>query len=262
MEFNIRKGATLPYIEVDLIKDGRTDYNYNATNLSGNVIYFYMKDAENGFYRISNSIANFSTTNNSIYYQFTKKNTSTIGRFEGGFKIYSDQGLIDIPLRNKIFINVLESISNTDFCCGPNKNIGPIITPTPVTPTPVTPTPTNPPTPTPLPNTNAIYYGKFSGTSVTSGQVVSNLTILYTNSAVNSYVPFGTGLGYGYTIIPVTFTQPTEFIDSTAGCTGIQIPTNNIGQVIINNINNVPVTYNVYRTFFRFNGTLTSWMCD
>ena len=31
MEFNIRKGATLPYIEVDLIKDGRTDYNYTQT---------------------------------------------------------------------------------------------------------------------------------------------------------------------------------------------------------------------------------------
>jgi hypothetical protein len=260
MEFNIRKGATLPFIEVNLIKDGRTDYNYVGTNLSGNTIYFYMKNVETGFYKISNSIATFSTTNNSIYYQFTKKNTNTVGRYEGGFKIYSDQGLIDMPLRNKIFINVLESISNVDFCCGPNKNIGPIPT---LTQTPIpTPTPTPTPTSTPTPSGQGFYYGKFNNTPITSGDVVSNLTFVTTNIAVNGYVPFGVGLGYGYTIIPVTFTQPTEFIDSTGGCTGIQIPTNNIGQVIINNINNVPVTYNVYRTFFRFNGTLTSWMCD
>ena len=122
MEFNIRKGATLPFIEVNLIKDGRTDYNYVGTNLSGNTIYFYMKNVETGFYKISNSIATFSTIDNTIYYQFTKKNTNTVGRYEGGFKIYTDQGLIELPLRNKIFINVLESISNVDFCCGKNKN--------------------------------------------------------------------------------------------------------------------------------------------
>jgi len=73
MEFNIRKGATLPFIEVNLIKDGRTDYNYVGTNLSGNTIYFYMKNVETGFYKISNSIATFSTIDNTIYYQFTKK---------------------------------------------------------------------------------------------------------------------------------------------------------------------------------------------
>ena len=262
MEFNIKKGATLPFIEVNLIKDGRSDYKYTDSNLIGDTIYFYMKDIETGFYKISNSIATFSTINNTIYYQFTKKNTNTVGRFEGGFKVYSDQGLIELPLRENIFINVLESISNVDFCCGPNKNIGPIITPTPVTPTPVTPTPTNPPTPTPTPNTNSIYYGKFSGTTITSGQVISNLTLLYTNSAVGSYVNIVSGSGYSYILIPTGFTQPSNFVNSTNGCDGLTVPMNNIGQVVINNIYGTPTTYNIYRSYYSITGQLNIWMCS
>jgi hypothetical protein len=263
MEFNIKKGATLPFIEVNLIKDGRSDYKYTDSNLIGDTIYFYMKDVETGFYKISNSIATFSTINNTIYYQFTKKNTNTVGRFEGGFKVYSDQGLIELPLREKIFINVLESISNVDFCCGPNKNINPVVTPTPVPPTPtptITPTPTSPPTPTP--NANGIYYGKFTGTTITSGQVISNLTTLYTNSAVNSYVDVPYGSGYSYILIPIGFAQPSNFVNSTNGCDGLTAPMNNIGQIIINNVNGTPVTYNIYRSYYNITGQLNIWMCS
>jgi hypothetical protein len=260
MEFNIRKGASLPFIDVNFFKDGNKDYNFTNTDLSESVIYFYMKNVDTGVYKIAKSVATYDSVNSKIYYQFTKKNTSDVGRYEGEFKIYNEQGLIDLPLYENIFINVLPSISDSRFCCGPNKNAIPVPVPT-QTPVP-TPTPTPTPTATPTPSATGFYYGKFNSTSITSGDVISNLTFVTANNAVNSYVPFGTGLGYGYTIIPITFIQPTEFIDSTGGCTGIQIPTNNIGQVTINNINNVPVTYNVYRTFFRFNGTLTSWMCD
>jgi hypothetical protein len=260
MEFNIKKGSTLPFIEVAYLKDGNKDYNFSNTNLSESTIYFYMKNIDTDTYKIAKSIATYDSVNNKIYYQFTKKNTSDVGRYEGEFKVYNEQGLIELPLKEKIYINVLPSFSDSRFCCGSSRNIGPVPIPT-QTPIP-TPTPTPTPTSTPTPSVNGFYYGKFNSTSITSGDVVSNLTFVTANNAVNSYVPFGTGLGYGYTIIPTLFTQPTEFIDSTAGCTGIQIPTNNIGQVTINNINNVPVTYNVYRTFFRFNGTLTSWMCD
>ena len=117
MEFNIRKGATLPYIEVNLIKDGRTDYNYTATNLSGDTIYFYMKNVDTGVYKIAKNIAAYDPINNKIYYQFTKKNTSEVGRYEGEFKIYNEQGLIELPIYDKIFINVLPSFNDSDFCC-------------------------------------------------------------------------------------------------------------------------------------------------
>jgi len=118
MEFNIRKNATLPYLEVSLLKDGRTDYNNFNTDLSTSIIYFYMKDVETNFYKIAKGVSIYSQENNSIYYQFTKKNTSKIGRYEGEFRVWNEQGEITLPLREKLFINILDSISISDFCCG------------------------------------------------------------------------------------------------------------------------------------------------
>jgi hypothetical protein len=256
MEFNIRKKATLPYLEVDLFKSGRLDYNFKNTNLSEATIYLYMKNVETGIYKIAKGICVYSEENNSIYYQFTKKNTSDIGRFEIEFRVSNDQGEIILPLTEKIFTNILESFSNSDFCCGPNV-VTPVITQTPIPPTP-TPTPT--PTQTPGPEPPKFYYGKFTGTTVTSGDVLT-LNVISTNSAVGKYVEFLPGLGYGYTIIPTTFTQPDRFVNSTNGCDGIIIPTNNIGTVVVNDINGFPVTYNVYRTFYKFNGQSYSYMC-
>jgi hypothetical protein len=255
MEFNIKKNATLPYLEVNLLKSGRLDYNNNTTNLSDADIFLYMKDVDTGVYKIVKGLCTYSNEDYTIYYQFTKKNTSDIGRFEVEFKISNDQGEVTLPLKDKIYVNILSSFSNSDFCCGPNV-ITPVITPTP-TPTPTT-TPT--PTPTPVPESSKFYYGKFTGTTITSGDVLT-LYVISTNSAVGKYVEFLPGLGYGYTIIPTSFTQPDRFVNSTNGCDGIIIPTNNIGTVVINNINGFPVTYNVYRTFYRFNGQSYSYMC-
>jgi hypothetical protein len=117
MEFNIRKGATLPFIEVDLTKNGVNEYNYANANLSGAIIYFYMKNVETGVYKIAKGTSTFDSTTNSIYYQFTKKNTSEVNRYEGEFKIQTQEGIVDLPLSDKIYINVLDSISNSDFCC-------------------------------------------------------------------------------------------------------------------------------------------------
>jgi hypothetical protein len=255
MEFNIRKNATLPYLEVDLFKSGRLDYNFKNTNLSEATIYLYMKNVETGIYKIAKGVCVYSQENNSIYYQFTKKNTSDIGRFEVEFRVLNNQGEIILPLTEKIFVNILESFSNSDFCCGPY-NINPTPIPT-VTPTP-TPTPTQ--TPTPGPANPNIYYGKFTGSTITSGDVTS-LNIRYTNNVVGTYVDFVLGGGYGYTLIPSTFTQPSNFVNSTNGCDGVVVPTNNIGTIVINDINGFPVTYNVYRTFYSFNGQSYSYMC-
>jgi hypothetical protein len=117
MEFNIKQKATLPYLEVNLIKDGRTDFNYIGTNLSGATIYFYMKDVDTNIYKVAKGVCVYSTELKTIYYQFTKKNTSNIGRYEGEFKIITDQGESILPLREKLFINILSSISDSDFCC-------------------------------------------------------------------------------------------------------------------------------------------------
>jgi hypothetical protein len=117
MEFNIKKKTTLPYLEVNLLKSGSLDYNYNSTNLTDSVITMSMKNVETGLYKIAKGVCVYSQENNSIYYQFTKKNSSDIGRFEVEFMVLNNQGEIILPLTEKIFVNILESISNSDFCC-------------------------------------------------------------------------------------------------------------------------------------------------
>ena len=117
MEFYIRKNATLPVLDINLIKDGKLDYNYNKTSLTGATITLSMKDVDTGIYKITNGACVYDTTNDTITYQFTKRNTSTLGRYEVEFKVTNSQGTIIIPLREKIFVTILDSFVESEFCC-------------------------------------------------------------------------------------------------------------------------------------------------
>jgi hypothetical protein len=141
----------------------------------------------------------------------------------------------------------------------PTKTPLPTITPTPTQP--ICPTATPGPTPTPAPAPSGIYYGKFTGTTVTGGDI-STFTFVTTNNPTNSYVTFSTGTAYGYILIPITLTQPTGFRDSDVGCSGFNIPMNNIGTIIIIDGNGFPITYNIYRTFYPFFGDTDCWLCN
>jgi hypothetical protein len=201
-----------------------------------------MKDVDTGIYKIAKATANYSTENNSIYFQFSKKNTGSVGRYEGEFKIETEQGVIELPLKEKLFINVLESFSNTDFCCGTDQNINP----EPIPPSPAAP---------------GIYYGKFINPTINSGDI-SSLTFFNTNDPTDSYVTFSSGNGYGYILIPNNLNQPNGFRDSLSGCNGFNIPTNNIGTINLVDTNGFLVTYNIYRTYYIFNGSANLWMCS
>lgn len=242
MEFNIRQRATLPYLEVNLIKSGRLDYNYIKTDLSNATINFYMKNVDNGFYKVAKGDVFYSAEINSLYFQFNKRNTSELGRFEGEFKITTDQGDVILPLREKIFINVLKSFSDPDFCC-PNKSINPVPIP-------------------PIPEPPGIYYGKFSGETITSGNV-NNLLFKLTNDPTNNYITYPETVipEYGYILIPIDSPQPSDFRDSDEGCDNFNIPTNLINTIIIKNGNGFLITYNVYRTFWPFIGEVNCWLC-
>ena len=242
MEFNIKKKSTLPYIEVDVIKSGRSDFRYNGTDLTDATIYFYMKDVENGVYKIARANATFSIESNTVVYQFSKKNTSSIGRYEGEFKIETSQGIVDLPLKEKLYINILDSFSNTDYCCGPNQNINP---------TPIPPTPDKP----------GIYYGKINKTSIINSDV-SSLTFEYKNEGNDFYVSINPGEGYSYILVPNSISQPAQFRDSLSGCNGFVIPTNNIGTINLVDLNGFLVTYNIYRSFYSFNGNVNIWLCS
>ena len=158
----------------------------------------------------------------------------------------------------------------------PTSTVTPTVTPT-ITPSnsynpcnvSQTPTPTNTPTPTvtptitptssPLPETPKIYWGKFSGTSITSGDTTL-LSSGYTTNPINSYRTIS-GSGYGYILIPIGLTQPSEFRDSNSGCFGFNIPFSNIGNIFIVDANGFSINYNIYRTFFPFAGSVNAWFC-
>lgn len=166
MEFFIRKNSTLPILEIDLFKDGKLDYNYKDSIFSSSTITFAMKDVDTDFYRITNGTCTYSIENQTIYYQFTKKNTSKVGRFIGEFTIQTSQGKIILPTDDRLFIDITDSFVDSNFCCGASSS--PVITSTPIptntptpTPTPTittTPTPTPSPTPTSTPFVNSYAY--------------------------------------------------------------------------------------------------------
>jgi hypothetical protein len=259
MEFNIRKKATLPYLEVDLHKSGRLDYNLKNTNLSGSTIFLYMKNVETGVYKIAKGVCVYSQQNNSIYYQFTKKNSSEAGRFEVEFKVSNNQGEIILPLTEKLFVNVLDSFSNGDFCCGKNKNETAIITPTPVipTPTPVTPTPT--PTPTPI-NDNVTFWSSYNGIPpYDNSTVVSFNTIANATDAENLICSFFPGGPYFYGFYINT---------STPIGLGFQVPYGGSGNFIVSYNGTSPsyLNYNTYWVVTDNNGyvieyTLLNYPC-
>ena len=44
-----------------------------------------------------------------IYYQFTNFDTNMVGRYEGQFMLKNNDGVLILPIREKLFINVSES---------------------------------------------------------------------------------------------------------------------------------------------------------
>jgi hypothetical protein len=111
-----------------------------------------------------------------------------------------------------------------------------------------------------LPDSPGIYYGKINKTSIDLTDIPS-LTFSARDTAINTFVEFGVGLGYGYILIPTTFEQPTQFRDSKLDCSGFIVPTNPSGEIVIVDSGGYPITYNIYRTYFNFNGDIYSWMC-
>jgi uncharacterized protein (TIGR02145 family) len=164
MEFFIKKNATLPILKMQVVKDGRSDYNRMMELIEGSAIFFSMVDVETGIPKLVTRPAGFVTKTlidpNAdpeyyVYYQFTNKDTNKIGRYEGQFLLRNEDGVLILPIRDKLYINIQESFIADDLpydscyvsefpCC---INI-PVI---PVTTTTTTFYPTPTPTSSPLP---------------------------------------------------------------------------------------------------------------
>jgi hypothetical protein len=119
-------------------------------------IFFSMVDIETGVAKISSRPAGFvektfidpnAEPEYYIYYQFTNRDTNKVGRYEGQFMLRNDDGVLILPIREKLFINIQESFIADDlpyencytseFPCCVN---GPYTTTTTTTPCPSCPT--------------------------------------------------------------------------------------------------------------------------
>ena len=165
MEFYIKKNATLPIIKLQVVKDGRSEYNNFMQLIEVSSLFFSMVNIETGIPKIMSRPAGFvektfidpnAEPEYYLYYQFTNRDTSLVGRYEGQFMLRSSDGVLILPIREKLYINVQDSFIADDLpyescyvsefpCCvnGP--------TPTPTNTKTPTPTPTNTKTPTPTP---------------------------------------------------------------------------------------------------------------
>ena len=122
MEFFINKYASLPKLKLELIKDGRKDFDKFFQDIQNSNIYFTMTDVVTGVKRIAKKLAgtqlvlpdhdciNCIREEYYITYQFSSRDTAIAGRYVGKFEIefLDGSGTLIVPIREELFLNILD----------------------------------------------------------------------------------------------------------------------------------------------------------
>ncbi len=119
MEFFINKGSSLNPLKLELIQDGRNDFNKFYELIQNANIFFTMTDVVTGVKRIAKKKAGVQLvlpksecTGEQYYitYQFNTKETSVAGRYVAQFEIdfLDGSGTLIVPIREQLHVNVLE----------------------------------------------------------------------------------------------------------------------------------------------------------
>lgn len=220
MEFFIKKGATLPLLKLNIVNNGRNDYDNFLNTLELSSLFFSMTNVDTGIPKIVNKPAGIGGTSPDyfVYYQFQNSDTTREGRFEAEFYMKNSDGSFILTLGEKLFVNVMESFITDDLtysscyvvdysCCyndnpevifilspTPTQSVTPTQTPTPsvtISPTPsITPTGTLTPTPTP--------------STVTSTEVILSYDATDCAVSCNEYFTGPTSSYYTSTSLPLT----------------------------------------------------------
>ena len=234
MEFFIKQNSTLPLLKLQVVKDGRSDYNNFMKTIELSAIFFSMVDIETGIPKISSRPAGFvekkfedpnAEPEYYIYYQFSNKETNRVGRFEGQFLMRNDDGVIILPIRESLYINIQESFIAHDLpyescyvsefpCC----ISGPVHPTTTTTTIPVTTTTT---TTTPVITTTTTL--PVTTTTTTSPIVTTTTTLPVTTTTTTSPLPMFTTMlmtfvSSGSVIIDYHIILP-EVLDNVYNCT-------------------------------------------
>jgi len=119
MEFFINKQSTLPVLKLELIRDGRNDFQKFFELIQNANIYFSMTDVVTGVKRIAKKTAGTQLVlpqsdcvgeEYYITYTFNTRETSIAGRYLGQFTIefLDGTGTLIVPIREDLYINVLD----------------------------------------------------------------------------------------------------------------------------------------------------------
>lgn len=120
MEFSINKNSTLPVLKLELIQDGRNDFQKFHEKIQNANVYFTMTDVITGVKRIAKKLTTIEQVKPEncvgpefyLTYHFTERDSSVAGRFVGQFEIEflgdDPTGTLIVPIREELFINILE----------------------------------------------------------------------------------------------------------------------------------------------------------
>jgi hypothetical protein len=128
MEFFIRENSLEPILKMQLVQDGRNDFDAFYDKLSNSSIKFSMRDESTGVYKILNQpggivqktrLSDNAPTEYYIYYRWVKKNVNKRGRYQGMFSIYLHDECTElkVPIREDLFINITDSFGQTSCDC-------------------------------------------------------------------------------------------------------------------------------------------------
>lgn len=124
-EFFINQNSELPILRMELIYDGRHDFNKFFEAVQNADITFTMTDIDNGNVRVGNQKAYIKLREDDgcvekyvICYDWKKRDTSVVGRFKGLFTITFNSDLkgegttypvgeLIMPIREELIINVV-----------------------------------------------------------------------------------------------------------------------------------------------------------
>lgn len=118
MDFFIRKGATLPNLELELVQDGMHDKNEFYDRIQNAEVRFSMQNVESCINTvicrpmiIQDCVqkCNNCAPEYKLIYKWRARDTRKKGRFEGKIEIdfYDGCGKLIAPIHEKLYINVI-----------------------------------------------------------------------------------------------------------------------------------------------------------
>ena len=126
MDFYIKKNATLPLLKMQVVKDGRSEYQQFMNSLETATITFTMINSATGIPKIVSKPAYIVELINLdvnalpeyyVYFRFTERDTNQVGNYTGQFLIHNTDGNLILPLREELNIFIQESFIVQSPCC-------------------------------------------------------------------------------------------------------------------------------------------------